>query len=245
MKNVLCTLILFSVCAMTSFGQSSVEENNERVLRKVAWHYDLGLGFQSYDPTALKASLKANNYSSDLSSNLIMLNYGLRAVFFDKFSAGLNFETGTTSDFVRSGTSVSLTKVGAGLKLGYDIWSTNRHKISVFYQLGVDLNGLNLTDDIRSSPDFGSALDQRTSQTLFSGNVSNRFSVRYDYLFKQKQNEKGVFTPGLVIELGYTSAGNNSWDDVSNGPVINNSGLFVNLVFSSRLKYFKSSKTKG
>jgi len=245
MKKFIVTIIFFATWTMSSFGQSNADENNKTVLKKVAWHYDLGLGYQSYDPTALKASLRANNYSSDISSNLIMLNYGIRAVLFDKLSAGLNFEMGTTSDFVRSGTSVSLSKFGAGLKLGYDIWSTERHKISVFYQLGVDVNSLNLTDDIRSSPDFGTALDQRTSHTLFSGNVSNRFSVRYDYLFKQKQYEKAVSTPSLGIEIGYTAAGNNSWDDVTNGPKINNSGLFVNLVFSTRLKYFKSSKTKS
>jgi hypothetical protein len=244
MNKYLLTSLLLAISTISIFSQTNVENENIPTLRKVAWHYEVGLGYQSFDPSALKASLRANNYGSDLSSSLILLNYGLGAVFFDKLYTGLNFEVGSTSDFMRSGTSVSLSKFGAGLKLGYDIWANKSHKVSLLYQLGIDGNELSLIDNVRALPDFGAALDQRTSQSLFSGNVSNRFLVRYDYLFKQKQDEKAVMTPALGIELGYSAAGNNSWDDVVNGPEINNSGLFANLVFSTRMKKYKTPKSK-
>ncbi len=244
MNKYLCTVLMFCLWTVSSIGQNNNTEANPPILKKVAWHSDVGLGYQSYDPNALKASLSANNYTSDLSNNLFMINYGIRAVFLDKFSAGINLETGTTSDFVRSGTSVSLSKIGAGLKLGYDIWASNKHRISLLYQLGAEANILELLDDVPVSTDFGTELNQRTSHNLFSGNVSNRFLVRYDYLFKQKQDVNFVSAPALGIELGYNSAGNNSWGDIVNGPEINNSGLFVNLVFSSRVRYYKKSKIK-
>ncbi len=244
MKNVLSTVVMIAMWAVSSFGQNMENTLNNAELRKVAWHYEVGLGYQSFDPTALKASLRANNYGSDLSSSLILLNYGFGAVFFDKLYTGLNFEVGSTSDFMRSGTSVRLSKFSAGLKLGYDVWSNKSHKVSFLYQLGIDGNELGLIDNVRALPDFGAALDQRTTQSLFSGNLSNRFLVRYDYLFKQRQEEKGIITPALGIELGYSAAGNNSWDDVVNGPEINNSGIFANVVFSARLKKYKTTNKK-
>jgi hypothetical protein len=244
MNKYLLTSLLLAITTISIFSQTNVENENIPTLRKIAWLSEGGLGYQSFDPSALKTSLRANNYTSDLSSSLILLNYGIGAVFFDKLYTGLNFEIGSTSDFMRSGTSVSLSKFGAGLKLGYDIWVNKSHKVSLLYQLGIDGNELSLIDNVRALPDFGAALDQRTSQSLFSGNVSNRFLVRYDYLFKQKQDEKAVMTPALGIELGYSAAGNNSWDDVVNGPEINNSGLFANLVFSTRMKKYKTQKNK-
>ena len=244
MKKFFCAVIMLAIMTMSSFGQNNGNIPTDNLLKKVAWHYEVGLGYQSVDPSALKTSLRANNYSTDRSSSLILLNYGFGAVFFDKLYTGLNFEIGSTSDFMRSGTSVSLSKFGAGLKLGYDIWSNKSHKFSLLYQLGIDGNELSLIDNVSSVPDFGAALDQRTSHSLYSGNVSNRFLVRYDYLFKQKQDEKAVMTPALGIELGYSAAGNNSWDDVVNGPEINNSGLFANLVFSTRMKKYKTPKSK-
>lgn len=242
MNKYLLTSLFLAISTISIFSQSNEGNENKPTLKKVAWLSEGGLGYQSFDPSALKSSLKANNYSSDLSSHLIMLNYGFRAVFFDKLSAGLYFETGSTSDFVRSGTSVGLNKLGAGFKLGYDIFTKKNHKISLLYQLGLDVNLLNLQDNERSLPDFGAALDQRTSHTLFSGNTSHRFLVRYDYLFKQIQDEKAVVRPALGIEIGYNVAGNNSWDDVVNGPKIDNSGLFVNLVYSAKLRKYKKAK---
>jgi hypothetical protein len=244
MKKFFCAVIMLVITTLSSYGQNNGNVPTDKILRKVAWNYEGGLGYQYFDPSALKGSLRANNYGSDLSSSLILFNYGLGAVFFDKLYTGLNFEAGSTSDFMRSGTSVSLSKFGAGLKLGYDIWANKSHKISLLYQLGIDVNELSLVDNVRALPDFGAALDQRTSHSLYSGNVSNRFLVRYDYLFKQKQDEKAVMTPALGIELGYSAAGNNSWDDVVNGPEINNSGMFANLVFSTRIKKYKMPKSK-
>lgn len=242
MKIVLNILLMITFGVIHVFGQNGETSKNYGELRKTAWHYDVGIGYQSFDPSALKTSLQKSNYSSDLSEGLLLFSYGIGVVFFDRLVTGVNFDIGSTTDFNSLGTNVGLTKFGAGFKLGYDIWSNQKHKFSLLYQLGIDGNELSLDDNVDAPSDFGSALDQRRSQALFSGNVSNRFLARYDFLFKQKQDESGLMMPTLGLELGYHLAGENSWDDIVNGPEINNTGIFANVVFSTRLKKYKKTR---
>jgi hypothetical protein len=240
MQKIFLSSLMLLLTNFYGFGQN--DQLSKPLFKNFVMHFDGGCGVQLFDPSALKASLAANNYGSDLSSNLFMINYCAGVVFKDKFSLGVNLETGTTTDFKNSSTTVGLAKFGASGKVGYDIWTKKNNRISLFYQLGVDVNTLNLTDATSSDPDFNDALDQRTSHTLFSGNVAHRFSSRYDYSLRDKPFENGITSPALGIEIGYSLAGKNSWEDVTNGPEIDNSGFFVSLIYSARVKKFKTVK---
>lgn len=227
-----------------AFGQNETDAATNKTFKKVAWQYDFGLGIQRFDPTLLNSSLLRNNYSSDLSNTLFGINYSMKAVFFDKLSTGLAIESGSTSDLGSTETSVSLIKAGIGLKIGYDIFTSPKSKFSLNYGIYGDFNSLTLTDSAVDGLTFDQALNQRISQTLFSVNASNKFSVRYDFLFVTKQTEKGTYTPSLGVEMGYGIAGNNKWENIRNGPEIDNSGLFVNIVYGIRFNKYTTSKTK-
>lgn len=244
MKSFIIFYCLIAICVTFSFGQNNNSMPTDKVFKKVAWQYEGGLGIHTFDPDNLKASLKSNNYPSDLSGSLFTISYGIKAVFFNKLSAGLNFNIGSTSDFRASSTSVSLARTGIGLTLGYDILSTSKSRFSLNYGLGFDINHLTLIDKGAKGVDFSQALDQRTSHSLFSANAIHRISGRYDYLFNEKSNDRGVYRTSLGLEIGYAFAGRNEWEGISDGPKINNSGLIFNVNYAVRSKRYKAQRVK-
>lgn len=244
MKRLLLSIVALGMSYSFTYGQNTTPKEDLPLYKKTQWQYDVGLGYLSTDLSALNSVLRSNNYRSDFSGNLIHLNYGFRAVFFEKFSLGLQAGSGFSFDFNRNKTSFATTKAETSLKVGYDIWSTNKYNISIFYQPGMDLSSISLIDNPTSGVDFNVALNNRSSQNLQSTNFFHRFLVRYDFLFKQRSTIKGIHTPALGFEVGYTLAGKNTWENnLLNGPSINNSGLFINLVYAARFKRFVTTKS--
>ncbi len=218
----------YSVCA-----QEALLSQPE--LNKVAWQWNLGIGFRNNDLSDLNKRLFTSNVSG-FTGRYYGINFGAQAVFYERISLG--FESNSFINFGSPSAGINDFSLGGGnfgLLIGYNVLKKSNYRLSLNYGLGLDLSGLVITNNFNPT-NFEDRINTKTTSTLSSTNGFHRLSVRYDYLVRQEIRKTRKVSDAWGIEAGYYFAGDNNWlDNNANefeGPTIDNSGFFLRIVYS-------------
>ncbi len=211
-------------------------------LNKVAWQWNLGLGFRNNDLSDLNKRLFSSN-ESGFTGRYYGVNFGVQAVLYQRVLLGL--ESSSFVNFGNPSAGVNDFALGDGnisLVLGYNILKSNNYRLSLNYGLGLDLSGLVVTNNPNLN-NFEDRINTKTTSTLTSTNGFHRLSIKYDYFISHGIHATRKISSAWGVEAGYYIAGKNTWlDDTAKefeGPAIDNSGLFVRIVYSQLWNKFK------
>ena len=127
--------------------------------------------------------------------------------------------------------------VNTGLNLGYRVLKAGNWIFDLGYGLGFDYNNLLVQRTGSQSSSFEDAISNPLTATVSGFNASHRFSLKISSLSSIKMECGRAKQHSWGIEGGYILAGNNRWSDFNlneiSGPFVNNSGIFIRLVYSS------------
>jgi hypothetical protein len=124
-----------------------------------------------------------------------------------------------------------------GLNLGYRVLKAGSWVFDLGYGLGFDYNNLLVQRTKSRSSSFEDAMSNPLTAIVSGFNATHRFSLRISSLSSLKMECGRMKQHSWGIEGGYILAGNNRWSDFNlneiSGPMVDNSGIFVRLVYAS------------
>ncbi|MBK9257926.1 MAG: hypothetical protein IPM42_20920 [Saprospiraceae bacterium] len=231
-KNLLLMMVLFFTISITAQDTISKPVTN----RKTAWQWSFGVGYRQNNLDQLNAVLvpgSVNNFDN----GYFTTNLGVDAVFHEKWIVGIETNVLFTPNKLADASKEYY--FGGGntlLNLGFRFLNNEKVRLAFNYGVGFDANTLLVQWKNSGILNFNNAVNTPTSTTLNSFNLAQKFSLRADLLLNKKVNTIREIQHALGIEAGYFLSGNNTWSNYEfreiAGPSIDNTGLFVKLVYS-------------